>query len=106
MTLLLETESHGIVEAGFYAAFMQFARLGEYTFATRHFCETIQYLAENNELTETTLLGYNLDTFSAGSSKYHQKIFKLLLEQAGKSITPALTSKKNKFRRTTGTMAK
>ena len=89
MTLILKTESHGEVESGFYAAFMQFARLGEYTFATRHLCEAIQYLAENNKTLETKLLGYDPDKFWTGSTAYHQKIARLILEQAGQSTLPA-----------------
>lgn len=90
MTLLLKTESHGVVEAGFHAAFMVFARLGEYSFATRHLCEVVQYFAENNSEKETALIGYDLSTFWERSQKYQQKILQTLLEQAQQSTLPAL----------------
>ena len=72
---MLETESHGDVESGFYGAFMQLARLGEYTFATKHLCDLIQYFAKNNKATETKAIAYDLDTFEAGNTRYHQQLF-------------------------------
>ena len=63
MTLLLKTESHGVVEAGFYAAFVAFTRLGEYSFATGHLCDIVRYFAENGSAKEAKILGYDLNTF-------------------------------------------
>src|SRR3989338_1847338 len=90
MTLLLKTESHGIVEAGFYAAFTAFARLGEYSFATRHLCEVVQYFAENNAAHGTSIIRYDLNTFWEKSQQHQQKIILALLEQAQQSTLTAL----------------
>ena len=91
MTLMLETESHGDVESGFYGAFMQLARLGEYTFATKHLCDLIQYFAKNNKATETKAIAYDLDTFEAGNTRYHQQLFQLFLKEIeGSDLTQQL----------------
>ena len=82
---MLETESHGDVESGFYAAFMQLARLGEYTFATKHLCELVQYFAKDNKATETKAIVYDLDTFEAGNTRYHQQLFQLFLKDIEES---------------------
>jgi hypothetical protein len=80
MTLSLRTDSHGTVDAGFFSIFTQFSRLGEYTFATRHLCDLARYLAENDTILKTRILGYNLDKFWKRSDDYMQEISQILVE--------------------------
>jgi len=80
MTLILKTESHGEVEAGFYSAFTQFARLGEHTFATRHLCDLIQHLANNPQVSESQILGYDLDKFYQRLEDHAQGVAQMLAE--------------------------
>ncbi len=80
MTLILETESHGGVESGFFGTFTQFARLGEHTFATRHLCELVQYLAKNPNLREAQILGYDLDKFWGREGDYTQELMQMISE--------------------------
>ena len=80
MTLILETESHGGVESGFFGAFTQFARLGEYTFATRHLCELVQYFARNPKLHEAQILSYDLDKFWERQGDHTQKLIQMISE--------------------------
>ena len=89
MTLILKTESHGEVESGFYSTFTQFARLGEYTFGTRHLCELVQYLAENPEVNRAQILGYDLDKFWQRFSDNTQELIKMITE-AEQSYLPEL----------------
>ncbi|MDP1695682.1 MAG: hypothetical protein Q8L29_02090 [archaeon] len=89
MTLILETESHGEVESGFFSTFTQFARLGEHTFATRHLCELIQHLAKNPRLHRTQILSYDLDKFWQRQEDYAQEILQIISE-AEQSYLPEL----------------
>jgi len=70
MTLILVTESHGNVESGFYGGHTKYTRLGDYTFATKHFCELVQYLAVNPETLEAKLLGYGADKYWENGNEY------------------------------------
>lgn len=89
MTLILKTESHGEVESGFYGAFTQFTRLGEYTFATRHFCELAQHIAERSNIKGGKILGYNLDKFWQKRSDYMGELIQMIIE-AEESYLPEL----------------
>jgi hypothetical protein len=89
MTLLLETQSHGEVESGFFSTFTQFARLDKHTFATRHFCELAQSLAENPQVRKAQLLSYNLDKFWQ-RQKEHVDEFTQVLMEAEQSYLPEL----------------
>ena len=80
MTLMLTTESHGDIESGFYSTFTQFARLGEHTFATRHLCELVQYLANNPALRQTQILGYDLDKFWERQGDHMQEFAEMITE--------------------------
>ncbi len=89
MTLILETESHGEVESGFYSAFTQFARLGKHTFATRHLCELVQHLAKNPNVRKAQVLGYNLDKFWQRQGDYTRELMQMVVE-AEQSYLPEL----------------
>ena len=89
MTLMVETESHGEVESGFYSTFTQFARLGEYAFSTRHFCELVQYFAKNPQISKAQILGYDLDKFWEREEDHMQEITRMIIE-AGQSYLPEL----------------
>lgn len=89
MTLILETESHGGVESGFYSAFTQFARLGEHTFATRHLCELVEYLANNPQVRQSQILGYDLDKFWQRQREDMQELANMIAE-AEQSYIPEL----------------
>lgn len=71
MSLYLITKSHGIIECGFYGAFMKLSRIGEYCFETRDLCQLAQNLAENSELKEARIFGYNEDKFWEMEGKYN-----------------------------------
>lgn len=86
---MLETESHGVIESGFFATFTQFARLGEYTLATRHLCELVQHLAEHPDIREAKILGYDLDKFWQREGDHTQEIMQMVRE-AEQSYLPEL----------------
>lgn len=81
MTLVIQTESHGEVEAGFFSVFTQFARLGDYTFATSHVCKLVQKLAEYPTARQGRILGYDGDKFWQRRDEYFQEVVHLLMEQ-------------------------
>ncbi len=89
MTLLLETESHGTVESGFYSAFTQFLRLGEYTIATRHLCELVQHIAEHPDRREGRIRTYDLDRFYERFDENVQE-FAQMVAEAQQSWLPEL----------------
>ena len=74
MTLILSTRSHGKVNSGFLSTFTAFARLGEYTFVTRHFCELIQEFAKNPQLDSSRMIVYPEEIFVERSEEYLEKI--------------------------------
>lgn len=81
MTLVLQTESHGQVEAGFYSVFTQFSRLGDYTFATRHLCKLVQKLAQYPTIKQGRILGYDADKFWQRRDEYFHEVVHILIEQ-------------------------
>jgi hypothetical protein len=89
MTLFVETESHGTVESGFYCSFVQFVRLGEYAFATRHLCELVQHLAEHPNMRGGRIRTYDLDRFYERFDEHIQE-FVQTLEEAQQSWLPEL----------------
>ncbi len=80
MTLYVETLSHGEIESGFFASFTQYARLGDYAFSTRHFCELIKYLAENPETKSARLHGHTVQQFWKKQDTYLEGLIKTLQE--------------------------
>ena len=80
MTLLLETESHGIVESGFRGA-VQFIRLGEYVFATKHICELTQQLAKNPAIKEGQIISYKEEKYLEKRNEHLSKIFEMCDEE-------------------------
>jgi len=89
MTLRLKTESHGEIEAGFFGIFTQFFRFGEYTFATRHLCELVEYLANNPQVLRSQIIGYNLDRFWQRRLEDEQR-FAQMSAEAWQSALPEL----------------
>lgn len=89
MTLILKTESHGEVESGFYSTFTQFARLGEYTFATRHLCEFARHIAEKPNIKDGRILGYDLDKFWQRVDNHMEELTQIISE-AEQSYLPEL----------------
>ena len=77
---MLETESHGEIESGFFGPFTQFARLGDYTFATRHLCELVEYLADNPKVHQSQILGYPIDKFWQGEEENEQKFIEMIFQ--------------------------
>ncbi len=63
MTLLLRTESHGVLESGFWGPFTQLSRIGEYSFSTRHMCDVAKHFADNSNALESRILSYDLNKF-------------------------------------------
>jgi|SRR3989344_54772 len=63
MTVELQTENHGMIDAGFFAAYTQFYRFGKYSFITRHFCEIGRELAKDPSKRDLILPSYDLDTY-------------------------------------------
>jgi len=72
MTYIIGTKSHGEIESGFFADFTQFARMGEYTFTTKHFCELAQYLSEEPDRREGTILSFDLNNFWKAEEEHSQ----------------------------------
>ena len=60
---MLETLSHGIIKSGFFAAFVQFVRMGKYAFTTKHFCELTRAFAEDPLLEADRIMAYDVDRF-------------------------------------------
>ncbi len=80
MTLILITESHGEVDSGYFSVFTQMARLGEYTFVTRHFCELARRFAEKPRARKGRILSYSLERFWDRFGEQAGDIFQILEE--------------------------
>lgn len=80
MTLVVETESHGEVEAGFHGPFVQFTRFGEYSFVTKHFCGLLVKFANDPRLRSSVITAYNLDKFWEREGDYIGEIMGILSE--------------------------
>jgi len=80
MTFILETESHGHVEAGFLSILNRYSRIGEYTLITKHLCGLARNLAEHSELRDTEILIYDQDKFW---QKYEDYANELVIKQGG-----------------------
>lgn len=63
MTLILKTKSHGDIDAGFFAGFMKLSRIGDYDFETKDLCSLAKCIAENPQLKELDISGYDLKEF-------------------------------------------
>ena len=66
MTLILETISHGKIDAGYLSSYTGMVRLGEYVFTTKYFCNFVQYLADHPYERKGAVLAYGLDKFQQG----------------------------------------
>jgi hypothetical protein len=78
---MLQTESHGEVEAGFFSIFTQFARLDDYAFATRHICKLLRQFAEDPTVRQGRLLSYSLEKFWQRQAEFFQHTMEILLGQ-------------------------
>lgn len=78
MTFELKTLNHGEIEAGFFSCFVQYTMFGEYAFATRHFCELVQYLAKNPNAKEARIGGYSKEEFWKKQEDHAQGIIELI----------------------------
>lgn len=58
MTYIIETESLGNIESGFYSGFVEFIRIGKYAAPTEHFCGLVRSLADNPEIKKGKFLVY------------------------------------------------
>jgi len=92
MTLILKTESHGEIESGFYSAFVQFTRIGEYAFVTKHLCDLIRDFAENPDAREGRIIGYNLGKFEERMDEYLGRLIQTFVEQEEESYMSGSTS--------------
>ncbi len=75
MSLDLITKSHGVVNSGFYKAFMKLSLLGKYAFETKDLCNLAQSLAENPKLKRAKIFAYNEDKFWQLEKEYNYKFF-------------------------------
>ena len=66
MTYVLETKSHGNIDAGFYSSFTALARVGEYTFLAKDLCGLAAQLATSPKLRNGKLLDLGEDSFWEG----------------------------------------
>lgn len=87
MTYDLETESHGTIESGFSGAFTQFIRMGEYAFATVHFCHLTKNLASHPDARVGRILAYDESKFCERGDEY---VSQLLLMLSAKQYLPKL----------------
>lgn len=63
MTTYITTESHGTLEGGFFGPLIQFTRMGDYTFATLHFCHLVKELALHPDRRKGRILAYDESKF-------------------------------------------
>ena len=80
MTLLLPTLSHGEIEAGFFATFTQFTRLGRYCFLTKHMCDLARGFADNPSSFRGRILGYPLEKFEQRFEDHLSGLLQILSE--------------------------
>ena len=80
MTLEIMTKSHGDVEAGFYSGFTKLSRIGKYAFETRNLCELAKTLAENPEIKEVQICGYDIKKFWQLSDEYERVLRKKCID--------------------------
>ncbi len=78
MTFELKTINHGEIEAGFFSCFVQYTTFGEYSFATRHFCELVKYLAENPDAKDARIGGYTEDVFWKKQENHRRGLLELI----------------------------
>ena len=64
LTYLLETKTHGQIDAGFFSFFTGAIRIGTYAFVSAHFYELVQQLAIATDPIEERILAYSSHTFS------------------------------------------
>ena len=70
MSFMLYTESHGDIETGFYASFMQLSRFGRYVFPTKSLIDLFRQLAKKPEARSAQLLTYTLEDFWERDTDY------------------------------------
>lgn len=85
---MLKTRSHGNVEAGFYASFMDFFRFGKYAFKTQDLCELATFLAENPKTKKLRISASDSETMFRGKKSLEEQ-FNFLDE---KTIIPVKLS--------------
>jgi len=91
MSLGLMTKSHGIIDSGFYKAFMKLSLVGKYAFETKDLCDLAQSLAENPRFKEAIIFGYDADKFWQLEKEYNSvfglKRISSLIEKNSDEIT-------------------
>lgn len=72
MTLDIITKSHGSIESGFYMSFTKLFRMGKYAFETKDLCGLAKILAENPEIKELKICGYDVKKFWQLEEEYEK----------------------------------
>ena len=75
MPAVISTRHHGEIEGGYYGAFTQFVRFGDYTFTTQSFCRLVSRLAETPETQRESVRGYVDDRFQERYGDYMTSLF-------------------------------
>ena len=75
MPAVIITRHHGEIEGGYYGAFTQFVRFGDYTFTTQSFCRLVSRLAETPETQRESVRGYVDDRFQERYGDYMTSLF-------------------------------
>ena len=63
MTYIIETVSHGNVEAGFFSVFGHMTRIGKYAWVTKHFCNMTSVIANNPDAHVLQVPTYPVEKF-------------------------------------------
>lgn len=74
MTAVIRTKSHGVIEGGYFAAFTQFVRFGDYSTPTSRMCRLAARFAENAEKRSDSLLVYLDDIFTERLDEYVMRL--------------------------------
>lgn len=87
MSCIIQTESHGEIEGGFYSSFTAFVRVGDYSMPTREFCDIVKAFATNPQLEHAKAYVFESDKFFERYEEHMQEIEQSYI-QAAESLMP------------------